>query len=500
MPLVQSFGQLQALHTPGFQWAHTSGAVNLYDQSLTYAELYRRQPNVRTCVDFLARNIAQLSVHAFRRVSDTDRVRLAGHDVERWLSKPNPYTTRYRLVESLIGDLGIYYNAYWLKVPYLDARGRGSLGFVRLPPSQMSVEGGILPTHFCWTRDGKKQEYPLDAIVYFNGYNPCHDLMGLSPLETLRRTLAEEAAAGEHREAYWRNASRHEGVIERPANAGKWQQAQKQEFRRQWQERFAGGAGSGLVAVLEDGMTFKATSFSPKDSEYLSARKLTREECASAYHIPLPMVGILEHATFSNIKEQHKHLYADTLGPWLEMIVSELERQALPESNDANDVYLEFNIAAKLAGSFEEQANAIRTMVGRPVMTANEGRARLNLPASTDPTADQLAAQQGGPSDASANPERVPAPRERTDADEDDDADDDAEAIATVTLRARERQRARVNKLPPTERVAAFDRYRPRWTRELADDLTPHMGLAAWTAAEQETAATRAELVRESTQ
>jgi phage portal protein BeeE len=57
---------------------------------------------------------------------------------------------------------------------------------------------------------------------------------------------------------------------------------------------------------------------------------LRREVCAAAYHIPQPMVGILDHATFSNIKEQHKHTYQDTLGPWMENIQQEIERQHIP--------------------------------------------------------------------------------------------------------------------------------------------------------------------------
>src|SRR5262245_47773974 len=150
-----------------------------------------------------------------------------------------------------------------------------------------------------------------------------------------------------------------------------------------------------MVPILPRGMSLKTISHTARDSEYLSARKLTREECAAAYHIPLPMVGILEHATFSNIKEQHKQLYADCLGPWLEMIQLELEAQLLPEAGNERNVYLEFNIADKLKGSFEEQSTALQVAIGRPFMTANEGRARLNLPAiKDDATADQLAAQQ----------------------------------------------------------------------------------------------------------
>ena len=52
----------------------------------------------------------------------------------------------------------------------------------------------------------------------------------------------------------------------------------------------------------------------------VETRRLTREECAAAYDVPPPVVGILDRATFSNITEQHIMLYQDTFGPWLTMI------------------------------------------------------------------------------------------------------------------------------------------------------------------------------------
>jgi len=93
---------------------------------------------------------------------------------------------------------------------------------------------------------------------------------------------------------------------------------------------------------VPNGQTFR-------DTEYINARKLSKTECAAAYHIPPPFVGDLEHATFSNIKEQHKQLYADTLGPWFTMIELAIELWLLPEVKDAGaDIYCEFNIAEKL--------------------------------------------------------------------------------------------------------------------------------------------------------
>jgi len=380
MPVVQSTTSL--VDMPSGWWPLTSyGSLLMYDKyNYDYATIYRAQPNVRTCVDFLARNIAQLGLHVFRRVSDTDRERLTDHPLATVLARPLPAEykiTRYRLIEALVGDLGVYFNAYWLKI-----RANGApLGLLRVPPPYVTIEGGLVPTGYKITVGGKLIPVSLDEIVHFRGYNPGNPITGLSPLETLRRVLAEEHAAGDYREHFWQNAARMGGVIERPREAPEWSDPARARFKTEFEALYAGGDNSGKTAILEEGMTWKPGSFNPQESEYLAGRKLTREECARAYHIPPPMVGILDHATFSNIKEQHKNLYQDSLGPWLAMIEQDIELQLLPDLGDTQGVYCEFNIAEKLAGAFEDQVTALQSAVGRPWMTANEARARLNLPA-----------------------------------------------------------------------------------------------------------------------
>ncbi len=444
MAIVSSFGALTAIAPSQVSSVRTSGPF--YDgYRRSYAEIYRTQPAVRTVIDFLARNIAQLGLHVFRRVSDTDRERLHSHGLARAVSKPNPQTTRYRLIDTTVRDLCKYANAYWLKV-------RGPrFGLVRLPAGEVSVEGGLLPLGYEWTPagGGKPQQYATSEIVHFRD----EDLVGFPPIETLRQVLAEAIAAGAYRESFWRNSARFEGVIERPAGAPvSWN---KDQFRKDWQE-FA-GSRAGVMPVLEDGMTLRQVSFTAKDSQYLESLKLTREFVAAQYHIPLPMVGILDHATFSNIREQHKQLYQDCLGPWLVMLVEDIELQLLPEFENGDDVYVEFNIQAKLSGSFEEQAASLQGAIGRPYMTVNEGRARLNLPRDPNPTSDRIA--EAAPGQAAPPPSTaVSGPR-------------------ALLGRFFVRQQARVEKAEPDERAAAFDLR--RWDRELASDLEPLLGAAA---------------------
>jgi HK97 family phage portal protein len=351
------------------------------NQYRDYAALWRAQPELRTVVDFLARNIAQLGIHTFRRISDVDRERLTEHPLAELLGKPNASTTPYRLIDALVHDVCIFDNGFWLKVR-ADGTGR-ALGLRRIRP------GRIFPVGDDWlepeayeifgTRGRLRVE--ADDVVHFRGYNPNDDRLGSPPIESLRQILTEEWAANVYREQLWRNGARMSGYISRPMDAPEWGPKAKDRFRDEWKAGYTGdSATAGETVILEDGMTFTPSSVSPRDSQYIESRKLTREEVARTYHVPLPMVGILDHATFTNIKELHKNLYQDCLGPWLENFQQEIELQLLPDLPDTHNVYVEFNIAAKLNGSFEEQATQLQGAVGGPYMARNEARARLNLP------------------------------------------------------------------------------------------------------------------------
>ncbi|GJF04953.1 phage portal protein [Pseudonocardia sp. D17] len=345
-----------------------------------YAAIWRTQPQVRTVVAFLARNIAQLTIHHYRRVSDTDRVRLDS-PVAQLLSRPGPDTTRYRAFDALMNDLGIFDAAYWAKVKGTDGA-PGAL--VRLDPRKTKPIGDnpFTPDGFEIRGSRGTRQLPADQVVYFRGYNPSNPREGCSPIETLRQILLEEWNANHYREQLWRNGARMSGYLSRPVEAPPWSSGARSRFRSEWQAQYVGdGPQSGGTPILEDGMTFSPAAVTPEQAQYMESRKLTREEVAAAYHVPQPMVGILDHATFSNIREQHKQLYQDCLGPWLQMIVEELALQLLPEFPDTLNTYVEFNLAAKLSGSFEEEAASLSSSVGAPWMTRNEARARKNLPA-----------------------------------------------------------------------------------------------------------------------
>lgn len=344
-------------------------------QPWEYEAIWRTQPQVRTVIGFIARNIAQLGVHVFRRISETDRERLRDHPLAQLLAEPLPRMTQYRFIERVVSDRALYDNFYGIKLKL-----NGRLRVLPVPATLIRPYGGnwIAPQHF-ETAGGR--DFGVDEVIHIHGYSPTDLTYGESPIEALRELILESSEAAKQRAAMWKGGARITGVLKRPPDAPDWDDKQKRRFREMWRSFTQGGGAEGGTPILEDGMEYMPVGFNPEQAQYIEARKLNREECAAAYYIPPPLIGILDHATYSNIKEQHAHLYQDTLGPWTVDLQQEFVAQILPDlPGDNSDVYCEFNVEAKMRGDFESQAAAASTATGGPWMTRNEIRARNNLP------------------------------------------------------------------------------------------------------------------------
>lgn len=386
MAFVVTSGQLQAVQrSPDYSISSGGMAVNLSPAlTMTYAQLWKAQPALRTVTTFLARSVAALPLDPYRRVSATDREKASDHPLARLLETPitGGKWTKYRLLSTLMHDLTIFDSAYWLKM----RSATGAPNIQPIPPTRITPRGGpfFTPSGYRITGNTGYRDVDADQVVHFHGYNPDDQRTGCAPVETLRQILAEEHSASVYREQMWRNGARVAGYLARPKDAPKWSDPARERFKADWRAQYVGdGPATGGTPVLEDGMEFRPSAVTPKDAQYVEARKLTREEVAVAYHISPAMMGVIEGSTMSSIRDLHKMLYQDTLPPWLTQIAQDIECQLLPDLDPVGSamgtVYVEFNLKAKLAGSFEEQAKALQSAIGGPYMTRNEGRAMNNL-------------------------------------------------------------------------------------------------------------------------
>jgi len=338
-------------------------------------------------VTFIARNIAQLGLHSFERSGEVDRKRLRDGALAQTIARPNSTTTTYELIFGLVADLALYDVAYLHLTK--DSTAPSGWSLYRLPPVWVTPMGGDafgFSKYRVQANGGANNVY-LDAssVIDFHGWNPDDARYGSSPVGTLKAILAEQMMAVAHRQQVWQRGGRISSVITRPAES-KWSDAARESFRADWNSKFTGdGARTGGTPILEDGMTISKLDFNAHEQQFVEAAKLALATVAGVFHVNPTMLGDNTGANYSNVREFRKMLYGDSLGPILAQLQDRLNTFLVPilEPNRPG-VYVEFNIAAKLQGSFEEQAAALSTSVGAPYMLRSEARARMNLPSIPD--------------------------------------------------------------------------------------------------------------------
>lgn len=435
--------------------------------------LYRTQPHLRTVISFRARNVAQLGLHTYKRVSDTDRRRLRDNPVALLLGRPNSAMTTAELVHGIMSDRDLYDFAALRLVESADAPSGFELW--PIPPSWVQSQGGGTAWEPSWVDvaypNGRREKIPTKELLIFHGWNPGHPNRGASPIDALKDVLAEQIQANAYRQQVWQRAGRVGTVITRPAGVP-WSDSARERFSQEWRAKWAGNNGpeAGGDPILEDGMTLSRIGFSAKEDEWIEGVKLSLSTVAQVYHVNPTMVGILDNANYSNVKEFRRMLYGDSLGPDISAIEDRINTFLVPRVTDEDGVYVEFNIAEKLRGSFEEQAAAMQTAIGRPWMTADEGRALQNMTSLGGDAAELvtplnvLVGGQASATDSAPPPKRGPV-RTKARAGE-----SYQEKVAEVLSRFFKRQSAAV--LSALGSKAAGDWWdEDRWNRELSDDL-----------------------------
>ncbi len=235
--------------------------------------------------------------------------------------------------------------------------------------------------------NGVEVELARSEFLYWPKPHPRHPQLGLSPMEPLRDTLENEAGARAANAAMWRSGGKHSVVLSYPRDFGS-NIAVAKRIAEQYQARHGGVEEWGLPLVLDDGMEVKQLTMTGEELQYIEARKLNREEVAAAYKIPPPAIGILDRATFSNIVEQNRSLYRQTMAPTLQsfeaMIEFDLrdgrfgELDRPPDFGDA--FYFEWLVDGVLRGNFEQRVTSYAQAIQTGQMTIAEVRELENRP------------------------------------------------------------------------------------------------------------------------
>ena len=351
--------------------------------NLTARQLYNSQDNLAAVVNFLANSVAQLPLKVYKRDENDQRRRDRDSVAARILWKPNEYQTSFEFIRGLMTEYLLFGCVDTWIIP--DAENETGKQILIIPTDwEISTEKKTPygPDKITVTADGLGSiEIPRAEFVRFSTYSPGNPGGYVSPVSALRQTLEEQIQAGRFRRELWKSSGRLNAQIVRPKDVQQW----SPETRKKWIEAFreawgSGGSNAGSIPLMEDGMEIKTFNASFKEQQWVESVKLSRESVAAAYRINPSLVWHSDTQTYASSKDNARALYAECLGPDLQMLQQRINSFLLPKIGADPDTYVEFDLTEKLKGDFEQRAAVIQSSVGGPWLTRNEARRDNNLP------------------------------------------------------------------------------------------------------------------------
>ncbi len=265
-------------------------------------------------------------------------------------------------------------NEYGFSVVYIDTKERGRhAGRVRaLYPLDMSKvtiyydnAGIINKENAIWyvyqDDNGNEYKFKDDKALRFVGMTP-NGITGM-PVRQYLKTLVENAQSGQQFvNNYFKGGERMSSGIK---NAGK-------------------------ILPVPVGFNFQPINSSMVDAQFLELNQLTMQQIAAAFGVKMHQINSLDRATHSNIYQQQKEFYVDTLQPILEMYEQEMTYKLLTQKEKEQGYFIRFNVDSILRSSPKERAEYLQLMANNGFISRNEGRKYENYPRIDHPNADTL--------------------------------------------------------------------------------------------------------------
>src|ERR1019366_8184152 len=185
----------------------------------------------------------------------------------------------------------------------------------------------------------------------------------------------------------WKNNARPGMILTTDSTLSKGAQ---DRLKAQSDAAHAGVENTGSTVVFEEGIKPTIVQLNSQEMQYIDGRKLGREEVCAAFDVPPPAVHILDHATFSNITEQLRSLYRDTMAPRFINNESIINHQLVPDFYSDRSVFTRFNMEDVLRGDFEVKATAAVSLRNAGLITGNQGAALFGYQRSDNPEMDEF--------------------------------------------------------------------------------------------------------------
>lgn len=333
---------------------------------------------VYACVTLIASDVSKLRIKLVQKSPDGIWTEVENPAYSPVLRRPNAMQNRIQFVESWIISKLARGNAYILKGR--DARGVVNRLWV-LDPSKVvplvSDDGEVFYQLSADNIAALDQDVivPSREIIHDRFNTLFHPLVGTSPIYAAGTAASQGINIQNNSSQFFGNKSQPGGVLTAP---GAISDETAARLKATWDTNFT-GENAGKVAVLGDGLRYERMAMSAEESQLIEQLKWTAEVVCSVFHVPPYKIGVGPLPSYNNVQALNVEYYSQCLQKMIEDAELCLDEGLELGSN----LGTEFDLDGLLRMDSVTQMSVLKEAIGAGVMSPNEARRKVDLPAVT---------------------------------------------------------------------------------------------------------------------
>jgi HK97 family phage portal protein len=215
--------------------------------------------------------------------------------------------------------------------------------------------------------------------------------------------MAINQSIAKNQAAFFNNMSRPSGAI---VTDEQLTREQMESLRNAWEQQ-SRGMNAGKVPILGWGLKWQPMTITSQDAQLLDAYKMSIEDIARVYRVPLALIGAYQQATYNNVET----LVSAWLATGLGFVMEHVEASFAKFFRLPSDEICDFDVDVLLRTDFKSRIDGLAKGVQSGIYSPNEVRAREGLPAVEYGDEPRVQQQVVPLSQVGMIPEAPPAPQ-----------------------------------------------------------------------------------------
>lgn len=333
---------------------------------------------VYRCVNVISDSVAQLPLEPYLIDASGYKTKYVAHPTYYLLNKePNNRMTRFIFIQALVASVLLKGNGY----AYIERDKQGNaIALQFIDSTYVTVVTTDKTNKLMYSITGFNSL--IEPINMIHILNFTYDgINGISTLEHAKQTLGLSTDSESHAAGFFKGGANLAGILKVQSTLS---EKQKTGLKTSWQTAFSPSTGTpNGVAILEGNMDFQPITVSPADAQLLETREFNVIDVCRFFGVSPVKAFDLSKSSYSTVEATQLAFLTDTLSPLLEKIELEFERK-LYKPSEKNNIDVKFDTSALLRADKASLAEYYNKLFQIGVITPNEIRKALDLPALPD--------------------------------------------------------------------------------------------------------------------